>query len=555
MPTLEELFKSKQLPSQGGKTAEEAYAVQNSKDIRISSADPFVNTVGMSLARLARKGLGVRGSESLLEEEVTGARIIRTASAPFIYGTELPRLLLRTTDSLSTMKTATSGELADTDNLGGKLTKLKNNVSSALGLPITAIPTYVVNELNTNQYKLSNVSDRMTQLGKIQDNAAGSLLGQFLKQNANGNLKTVGKQALGAGLKLGKQALRKKLFGDGERKGLEVKGTVFVDNSVVGFTEESSQWFNTFNVGYGSDRNAEPNTNPTTINVDMNNAPYSKTVNPKGDTPKDRNDLSLKQQLEFSPIVFTSEPERVAKFSSKADYNKEYSKDDFIENKRGMYQTYDTINSETIFDGDTKTLGDGTTLDDKDFVPLKFTSVHRNKTVQFRATITGLSETLSPSWDSGKFIGSPFSYYTYSGIERSVSFNFKVYSLNANEHKIAWDKINFLNSLVYPQGYYDSSAVVPPFIKFTLGDMYSKKFAFIESLSHTFDDNTPWNITDKETPIGLAAAGIITGADIEIDMKGYRLPMITDVAVTIKFLESRSNSAGRKFYSFEPQTN
>jgi hypothetical protein len=128
--------------------------------------------------------------------------------------------------------------------------------------------------------------------------------------------------------------------------------------------------------------------------------------------------------------------------------------------------------------------------------------------------------------------------------------------LNANEHKIAWDKINFLNSLVYPQGYYDSSsAVVPPFIKFTLGDMYSKKFAFIESLSHTFDDNTPWNITDKETPIGLATAGTILGGDTEIDMKGYRLPMVADVAVTIKFLESRSNSAGRKFYSFEPQTN
>ena len=55
MPTLEQLFKNRQLPSQGGKTAEEAYDIRNSKDIRISAADPFVNTVGMSLARLARK--------------------------------------------------------------------------------------------------------------------------------------------------------------------------------------------------------------------------------------------------------------------------------------------------------------------------------------------------------------------------------------------------------------------------------------------------------------------------------------------------------------------
>jgi hypothetical protein len=394
----------------------------------------------------------------------------------------------------------------------------------------------------------------MEQLGKIRDSAAGSLLGQFLKSTGGGNLKTVGKQALGSAIKLGKQELRKTLFGDGERAGLEVKGTVFVDNSVVGFTEESSKWFGTRNINYGGNINGEPNSDPTKIEVDMNDTPYSKTVNPKADDPKDRNDLSLKQQLEFSPIIFREEPERVPKFSKKADYNREYSKDDFIEKRRGMYQTYDIINSEAIFDGETKTLGDGTTLDEKDFVPLKFTSIHRNKTAQFRATITGLTETLSPSWSGNKFVGSPFSYYTYDGIERSVSFNFKVYSLNANEHKIAWDKINFLNSLVYPQGYYDSSAVVPPFIKFTLGDMYSKKMGFIESLSHTFDDNTPWNITDKESPIGLAAAGTITGADSEIDMKGYRLPMMADVAVTIKFLESRSNSSARRFYSFNPQT-
>ena len=85
MPTLEQLFNNKSLPSQGGQTAKEAYDIQNSKDIRISAADPFVNTVGMSLARLARKGVGIRGSETLLEEELTGARLIRFTSMPFIF--------------------------------------------------------------------------------------------------------------------------------------------------------------------------------------------------------------------------------------------------------------------------------------------------------------------------------------------------------------------------------------------------------------------------------------------------------------------------------------
>ena len=37
-------------------------------------------------------------------------------------------------------------------------------------------------------------------------------------------------------------------------------------------------------------------------------------------------------------------------------------------------------------------------------------------------------------------------------------------------------------------------------------------------------------------------------------MKGYNLPFITDVSMTVKFLLSRNNTSGRKFYSFTPQT-
>ena len=67
-------------------------------------------------------------------------------------------------------------------------------------------------------------------------------------------------------------------------------------------------------------------------------------------------------------------------------------------------------------------------LDGYDFVALKFWSVAKLAAVNFRATISGLTETLSPSWDPNRFIGNPFSFYTYNSIERGVTFNFKVYS-------------------------------------------------------------------------------------------------------------------------------
>ena len=588
MPTLEQLFKDRQLPSQGGKTAKEAYDIRNSKDIRISAADPFVNTVGMSLARLARKNLGARGSETLLEEEVTGARLIRTASMPFIYGSELPRLTLRSTPLLDKMREATGGDVGGGGLLGGLISKGRDFVNDKLGIPSGVIPTKVVGFSSIS--KKGETQNRMIDLADIKKSGEGKLLGQLLKDGGGGNLKTIGKQALGSALKLGKDKLRGALFGGA--------GT-------TGFNEASLAGLKNTTTNYGSINNSTGVTiGPADKNgiIDVKGLMYSKTFNlklpPKIEIPMwgidldgvnsrgsdTRGGLDNNKQNDPNPnkldfvdisdegglggryskalkdldtpnkILFSSNPDRTGKFFA-SKIVKEISKDDFIESKRRMRQIGDLINTQNVFEGETLTLGDNETLDDKDFVPLKFTSVHRNKTVQFRATLSGLSETLSPSWDSHKFTGSPFSNYTYSGIERSVSFNFKVYSMNAAEHKIGWDKINFLNSLVFPQGYYSTSAVVPPFIKLTIGDLYKGKLAFIESLSHTWEDGTPWNVSNKEQMVLSNDAGIITGTtDNDIDMKGYNLPFITDVSMTVKFLLSRNNTSGRKFYSFTPQT-
>lgn len=153
-------------------------------------------------------------------------------------------------------------------------------------------------------------------------------------------------------------------------------------------------------------------------------------------------------------------------------------------------------------------------VSENDFVLLKF-----DKT-QFRATITGLTETFSPSWDSGKFIGNAFNYYTYNGIERSVSFNFKVFSLSCEEHNNVWNKIEALSKKVYPKGY-AGFGIKAPIIDFSLTDLYSSRKAFIDSLSYTIDDNSPWHISDEK--------GKMT------------LPMIVDVQITIKFIEYRGS--------------
>ena len=596
MPTLKELFKTKELPSQGGKTAEEAYDIQNSKDIKISTSDPLVNNTGFAAARLLRKGLGVRGSETLLEEEVVGVRIIRGLSIPVLYGSDLPRLTLRTTPLLDTMKSNAGGTEGDGGLIGGAISGATAAVSKFLGLPQTIIPTRVhkyseAGGLNAFDRK-GETQNIMVDLAKIKQSGEGSLLGKFLKDGGGGNLKTIGKQAVGGLINLAKDKIRGKLFGDRSTTGFNTAGS-------------NKDGSNT-SVNYGSYDNelgVTIKTNKETGVRDVGGLMYSKTFNltfrdddepgklnfidstDEGEgglaaktpqvvkrrlqvpsimgLPADEYDLPLYSTLyntiprktiedaanedgtlkETEKVGFKSIDEAIdegeensaifgengtQKFTDKLELTIERNRiSPIVERdekitllKLGIETTKDTINQLAI----------GNESED-DYAPLIFKAVGGDS-IQFRATIDGLTETFSPSWDSNKFAGNPFSYHTYTGIERSVGFNFKIFSLNLDEHKIAWDKLNELTGLVYPLGYNSNSSIKPPFLQFTLGDLYKKKYSFIDSLSYTFDDTTPW----------------------EIDEKGYRLPTMISVSIGLKFLETRGNTSGKKFYSLKPTT-
>jgi hypothetical protein len=215
---------------------------------------------------------------------------------------------------------------------------------------------------------------------------------------------------------------------------------------------------------------------------------------------------------------------------------------DFL-NEKTQYTPSDPLNG-------TLQLADGTILDDYDFVTLKFRSLSTGTAVNFRATISGLGESTSPSWDSAKFIGSPFNYYTYSGIERSVTFSFKVYSTSPLQHVAAWQRLNFLTSLAYPQGYAGGIAVRAPFLEFTLGNMYSRRACFIESLSYDIDDNSPWHVGFTEAS-GLAddSKFVINGEETSLD--NYKLPKIVNVSITLKLVEQRNNTEAGYLYGFD----
>jgi hypothetical protein len=150
--------------------------------------------------------------------------------------------------------------------------------------------------------------------------------------------------------------------------------------------------------------------------------------------------------------------------------------------------------------------------------------------MHFRSIITGLSETVSPSWSSNKFFGNPFNFYTFDSVERSVSFTLTTYCLNPSELSKMWTKIEFLTDIAYPTINSLKSKqrfITPPIIDFRLGDMYDGKIGFIETLTYTIPDNSTWE----------------TVAD------GALLPKIVEISIGIKFIET-ADSVDTK-YSIE----
>ena len=542
MPTLLELFQTQKLSN--GQTAAQKYEVQNSKENKPSSANGILNATIFPLQQIARRNLSNRTDETLIEEETTGLRVLNTLASPVIYGTQIIRLTSQTTKEVDDMNAAANGT-----NAFGLLSGVLNIVRDApaailskIGMPLPQdmIPTRVV---NNTKFTAASSLETMTVLSDIKKDGAGSLLGKFIAQNAQGNPSQIGNQLVGGAIQAGKDVLKNILLGS-RKEGQKNIANIQPSLNVAYRNEYGRPAINT-------DGNFQIFSYQHLVNSDVN--PYSSTIDELSDDESSRNDLSSVLANLTAPILQKSLPQRNNK-SQKYNYDVRYEDyqykneigDDISKNaldvKRGFNFNYtddenlivtgsygDTLNKVRTYkdstDAKTK-LNEKTNvyLEDLDFVSLKFYSVAKGAFVPFRATISGLTETFTPSWESNKYIGSPFNFYTYSSIERSVSFKFVVYSLSLEEHKAAWDRIRFLTSLVYSQGFGSNSRyVVPPFIRFSLGDLYNKKFGFIESLSYTIDDNTPWEI-------GLNGT----------DSDKYKLPTMINVDITIKFVESAS---------------
>lgn len=149
----------------------------------------------------------------------------------------------------------------------------------------------------------------------------------------------------------------------------------------------------------------------------------------------------------------------------------------------------------------------------------------------FRATITGFTDTFSPGWDRIDIMGRPDGAYIYTSFDRSISFSFIVAAMTRSEMIPIWRKLNYLATYTMPE--FATSKPSGPFMRITLGDLFQQTPGFIESLTYTVPDESPWDIGEQDT---------------EKPGVEKQLPMVIEVSMTFKIVaDYRPQLKGRAY--------
>lgn len=510
MPTIEELFRSKKLVS--GQTAEQQYDIRNTADLRRNPYNVLM-TPSFRIAEIGRRNLSLRTRERRLEEEVTGLRILSKTTSPFLYGTDIIKFTKKSRGIVEDMKGGAGG-VASAGILNtflNKAEKFGKNLLSKIGakLPEQLIPSRIVLDKTFNTGKDGGGEyNTMITLQNLKSDSGGNFLGKLINDNLKGRPNE--NQIIGSVLDLGKKKLNNLLLGSPSQAAInfaKAGGTIYDSISAYGKVMTGAQYLSEDLIDLRKDLSSKY----AEYEVNQFNLPLPIT-----------NYIAVPNVIKNKKTRFSSELKEI--FYGRDIKRAMGTKSDYL-NTTVAYPSVDGLTNDEIPSTEKQ-------LSDYDFITLKFWSVYKKAAVNFRATLSGLTENLSPSWDSNRFVGNPFNFYTYNNIERKVNFSFKIYSLGEEEHIAAWQRINFLTSLVYPQEYGPVS-ITPPFIKFTLGDMFKNKEAFIESLTYTIDDNTNWEV-------GLNDKSVIN----------YKLPTIINVDISLTLVETIGSTKQQRLYGY-----
>ena len=114
--------------------------------------------------------------------------------------------------------------------------------------------------------------------------------------------------------------------------------------------------------------------------------------------------------------------------------------------------------------------------------------------IVFRAHITNFDDSITANWTPVTMIGRADPNYTYTGMSRDVGLSFDVYATDRDEVKPIWRKLNALAGYTSPTYDPESIAMIAPWMRLTVGDLFVQAPVVLTSISYDFAMDEPWEI-------------------------------------------------------------
>ena len=194
-----------------------------------------------------------------------------------------------------------------------------------------------------------------------------------------------------------------------------------------------------------------------------------------------------------------------------------------------------------------------------DLVKFYFYDIVNNRFIPFNATVKGLQENNTSTWEPVEYLGRPDKLYYYKGFTRDVSFNFKVVAHSVKELLPMWQRVNYLVGLTRPSNYtstVNGGFMIPPMVQFTLGDFYKNHFVVLNSCNVSIPEDASWELINESTvqqqDWSYNLGNIFTFDKTSMKGKVAQFPREAEITINMSLMEKDRPKTGRALWGNAP---
>lgn len=226
-------------------------------------------------------------------------------------------------------------------------------------------------------------------------------------------------------------------------------------------------------------------------------------------------------------------------------YNQRFLDNPYHLNKRNIpnytgIDRKDPFNLKSVLDAEDHSMNTEPEFASQDFISLYWHDLVNKKYIPFRAFITGMSDQADATWQNVQYLGRADSVHIYQGFTRQLSCDVRVVALSVEELHPMWQRINYMVGLTKPASYTEHGFIIPPFVRFNLGDIYRNQPVLITSVAVEIPAEASWELVNNEKANGQTerdkyefAAGDIKRSNVKV----AKYPTTCDLKVSMTVLE------------------